>query len=83
VRVTAALEEARRRVDVEAAYRRAVELAALARERGASTNRQVTAFDEALSGLVLSEAQARGIAAARAHIADGWPQDVDSRPPED
>jgi hypothetical protein len=82
-RVRGALEEARRRLDVEATYRRAVELAALARERGASTNRQVTAFDEALSGLVLTEAQARGVAAARAHIANGWPEDVDSRPSED
>lgn len=72
-RITEALEEARRDLDVERAYRYGVELAAITRESGGSTSRQLTAFDEALSGLVLDEAQARGVAAARAHIADGWP----------
>ncbi len=87
-RVREELVAARRGLDVEGAYRAAVELAAMARERGLSTNRQVRAFDEALSGLVLSEAQARGVAAARAHIAGGWPepelgQDVDSEAGQD
>jgi hypothetical protein len=73
-RVREALVSARRAFDGETAYARAVELAALERERGGTGARQVRVFDEALVGLVLSEDLARGVAAARQHIVDGWPE---------
>jgi len=73
-RIREALADARSRLDIELAYRSAVELAVMARETGGSDERQLSAFDEALRGLVLTEAQARGVAAARTHVADGWPE---------
>jgi hypothetical protein len=67
-----ALATARDQVDVEHAYRLAVELAAIERFTGADTPAQIAAFDTALSGLVVDEPQSRAIAAARAAIAAGW-----------
>ncbi len=64
-----ALREARSARDVEAAYVLAVELAAIERARGAPVRAQVLAFDDALRGLVLTEAQARALAEARERIA--------------
>jgi len=67
------LAEARRALDVERAYLIAVELAALARHAGEAVSAQLTAFDGALLGLVLSPSQARSVAAARQQIISGWP----------
>jgi hypothetical protein len=67
------LEAARAGLDVELAYRLAVERALSVRERGGAMPAQVAAYDDALLGLVLTEPQARGVAEARARIAAGWP----------
>lgn len=67
-----AVERAREDVDIRAGYRLAVEMAALARGRGEPTRAQVRAFDDALRGLVPSEAQARRIERVRRYIEAGW-----------
>lgn len=67
-----ALAAAARALDLETAYRLAVELAAIARFAGAPSGDQVRAFDDALRGLVLTPALARAVADARAAIAAGW-----------
>ena len=66
------LAAARGENDVVRALPRAIELAAIARVRGATMEEQVRAFDAALSGFVLTEAEADAIREARAHIAAGW-----------
>lgn len=68
----AELSDAREALDVERAYRVAVELAALSRLAGEPTGAQLEAFDRALSGLVLEPSQARSVAHARAYIGAGW-----------
>lgn len=68
----AALEGAQARRDVPAATRLAVELAALAHLSGAVPAAQVRRFDEALSGLVLSEAERDRVAEIRAVISSEW-----------
>ncbi len=67
-------DEARRALDVPRVLRLAVELALVVRGRGGAMAAQVTAFDGAIAGLVLSAEEARGALEAREHIADGWPE---------
>lgn len=67
-----AISDARAARDLGRAYVLAVEVAAIERVRGAPMRAQVVAFDEALSGLVLTEPDARALAEARDHIAGGW-----------
>lgn len=66
------LSAARRALDVDGAYRSAVELAAVARFEGASSGAQLKAFDEALRGLVLTGRQASTVEHARQLIREGW-----------
>jgi hypothetical protein len=66
------LAAARAEGDVERALALALELAALARARGATMHDQVRAFDEAMSGLVLTEDQATAVRSARELVASGW-----------
>lgn len=68
----AALASARAARDVRRAATVAVEIAALAHLTGASVAAQVRRFDEALSGLVLSDAERDELAAIRAVIGSGW-----------
>lgn len=63
------LARARAARDVETSYTLAVELAAIARARGEPVRAQVLAFDEALRGLVLTEAQAEALRETRDRIA--------------
>jgi hypothetical protein len=69
----AALREARDALSVPWAHRIGVELAALARFRGRDRSVQVSRFDAALRGLVLSESEAVRLRRSREHIAAGWP----------
>jgi len=66
------LAAARRELNVDRAYRSAVELAALARFEGQRSGAQLKAFDEALRGLVLTGRQASTVEQARQLIRDGW-----------
>jgi len=68
----ALLARARQGLDVEASYKLAIELAAIARREDAPTGAQVSAFDDAMRGLVLTPGQARSLACTRAFIAAGW-----------
>lgn len=68
----AALAEARARLDVAAASRLGVELAALASLSGATLAAQAGRYDAALSGLVLREHERDAADAIRAFIATGW-----------
>lgn len=63
---------ARERRDVGRAVRLAVEFAAIAHLTGASIAAQVGRYDDALAGLVLSEAERNRVASIRAVIAAGW-----------
>lgn len=67
-----ALDAARARLDVAAASRLGVELAALANLAGAPLASQTQHYDEALAGLVLREHERERIDAVRAYIAGGW-----------
>lgn len=67
-----ALADARARLDVAAASRLGVELAALANVAGATPDAQVRWYDEALAGLVLREDERDRVRAVRAYIAAGW-----------
>jgi len=67
-----ALAAAHARGDAARGITLAVEVAALAHLTGASLAAQVERFDEALSGLVLTEAQRDRVHAIRAVIASGW-----------
>lgn len=67
-----ALGAARLARDVSRAATVAVEIAALAHLTGASVAAQVRRFDEALSGLVLTDEARDRVAAIRAVIASGW-----------
>lgn len=66
------LSAARRGLDVEAAFRSAVELAAIARFEGVDSGAQLKAFDEAVRGLVLTGRQAARFEHARQLIRQGW-----------
>lgn len=66
------LARARQRLDVAASARIAVELAALAHLGGASPAAQVRRFDDALAGMVLTEAEQARVAEIRAVLAAGW-----------
>lgn len=68
---------ARRVLNVERAYRSAVELAALARFRGEGAGAQLRVFDDALRGLVLTGRQASQSERARGLIRAGWHADTD------
>lgn len=68
----AALAEARARLDVAAASRLGVELAALANLAGATLAAQAQRYDEALEGMVLRPDERDAVDAIRAHIARGW-----------
>jgi hypothetical protein len=76
----ATLADARRALDVPAAYRAAVELSALARVAGQAVAAQVEAFDDALRGLVLSEGEAVRVRETRRWIRSGWASDPELRP---
>jgi hypothetical protein len=69
------LQQARATLDVDAAYRLAVELAALSQLAGEPAARQLQVFDDALSGLVLSAAQSSVVGSTRLHIYTGWNAD--------
>lgn len=69
-----ALERARHQAHPADALRIAVELAAIARLRGADTAAQIHAFDEALRGVVLPEAVVPSVDCVRKAIARGWPR---------
>lgn len=68
----AALAEARARLDVAAASRLGVELAALANLAGAPLASQAQRYDDALEGMVLREHERDRADAIRAYIASGW-----------
>lgn len=65
------LDEARAHLNLETMYTRAVELAMLRWFRTGSRDAAVTEFDEAMSGVVLSESVARSVEDARAAFARG------------
>lgn len=66
------LAEARRALDTTGALRLAIELAALSHVHAETPGAQVRAFNAALAGLVLTEAQASAARAFRARIHDAW-----------
>lgn len=66
------LADARRRLDVERSMTVAVELAAIAHLGGDDAPAQLRAFDRALSGLVLTNAQAAAGVRARGRIYADW-----------
>ncbi|AKF06668.1 hypothetical protein [Sandaracinus amylolyticus] len=68
--LAAALQDA----DPERVYRIAIELAMLARVSGGDRDAQITAFDGAISRVVLTEAIARDVRIARDVIARSWDQ---------
>ena len=68
----AGLERARAAHDVDSAVSLAVEVAAFAHLTGAVLAAQVRRFDDALSGLVLTDEQRDRVAWIRAFIAAGW-----------
>jgi hypothetical protein len=72
------LAVARRALDVSRVRTLAVELAAVAREEGLSVARQLEAYDDALSGLVLSEDEADAVAFVRAHVGRGWTAEAEA-----
>jgi hypothetical protein len=80
------LAESVRRHDFASCYRLSVELAALWHLLGRTPADQLSAFDRAMAGLVLSVAEQRAVAAARSQIFVDWnrpdsePAPSDARP---
>jgi hypothetical protein len=76
----ASLQLARKQLDVATCYVLAVELAALAYLEGAEPAAQLAAYDQALSGLVLSQPEAAANLKARARIYTDWNEPVHETP---
>jgi hypothetical protein len=71
-RRSAALDDARRTLQVARASRLGVERAALAQLSGAAPSAQLARYEEAMRGLVLRPDERDRVAAVRAYIAAGW-----------
>ncbi len=78
--VTQELSAARHALDVERAFRCAVELAAVSRFEGASVGDQLKVFDQALRGLVLTGRQASLLEQARQLIRQDWSEAAPDAP---
>jgi hypothetical protein len=76
----ASLELARKQLDVPTCYVLAVELAALAYLEGGDPSAQLAAYDQALSGLVLTPLEAAANVKARGRIFTDWNEPVQQEP---